>query len=350
MVTIKDVAKRAGVSTATVSHVINQTRAVLPETRDQVMEAVEALNYRPNAVARGLMTNNTMTIGVVIADVVSPFFAMLLRDLERLLSERGYNLFVCNTYEEEEREVYNLQLLLDKRVDGVIITPTGQDQDIYAEFNHRGIPMVFIDRKPRNVEGSFVGVDNYRASFEVTKYLIELGHRRIGMVSLAPETSAVSARIAGYHAALEQSGIGLDLTLSSSSNFQIDIAIEAVTNLLMLPNRPTAIIAASHVATLGALHALHALDLYYPRDVSLVCFDNSRWTAVMRPALTVVTKPISEMAALAVETLLDALRQVEQQRKRYEPVGNLAVAEHFMESIFTIRDSCARLTDSAESV
>lgn len=346
MATIKDVAKRAGVSTATVSHVINGTRTVLPDTRQAVLDAIEALNYRPSAVARGLTTNSTKTIGVVIADVTSPFFANLLHNIEDLLSQWGYNLFVCNTHEQVDREAYNLELLLDKRVDGVIITPTGHPQPIYEHFNKQKVPMVFIDRKPPGVDGSFVGVDNHRGSYQATQYLIELGHRRIGMVSLVPETSAVKARIAGYTDALKSAGLPVDPALITSSNFQVSVAAQAVCDLLELTDPPTAIIAGSHVSTLGALQALLSLGLEYPRDISLVCFDNSRWTGLVRPRLTVVTKPIAEIAQQAVEILLAAMTQAEQKRKKHEPIGEFEKIEHLMDSHFLVRESCLRLENA----
>jgi len=340
MATIKDVARRAGVSTATVSHVINSTRVVSPATREQVLAAIDELNYRPSAVARGLTTNSTKTIGVVISDIMSPFFASLLHELESLLSKQNYNLFVCNTYEEVEREAHNLELLLDKRVDGVIITPTGHNQPVYSYFNQLGIPLVFIDRKPNNVVGSFVGVDNYRASYEVVNYLLSLGHRRIGLVSLVPQTSAVVARLTGYREALTGFGLDFDASLMKSSDFQIKNAVAAAQELLTLSERPSAIIASSHVATLGTLQALLSLDMRYPDDVSLVCFDNSRWTNLIQPALTVVTKPIQEMALIAVDTMLDALDHAEKQRKSYEELEKFATTDILMESTLIVRESC----------
>lgn len=344
MVTIKDVAKRAGVSTATVSHVINGTRRVMPETRDLVLSVIEALHYRPSAIARGLTTSRSKSVGVVIADVSSPFFAMLLYELERLLSKQGYNIFVCNTYEEADREAFNLEQLLDKRVDGVIITPTGLPQPIYSEFARRQTPIVFIDRKPQHVEGSFVGVDNYHASYEVTRYLLGLGHERIGLISLIPETSAVAARIAGYHAALDEAGLTADPALITSSTFQIDTAETAVRSMMTRPDRPTALIAGSHVATLGTLQALMELNLHYPRDVSLVCFDNSRWTGLMRPGLTVMTKPIAEMARVAVETMLTSFAHAELVRKSDTTIGPIEDNERLMDPVFIVRQSCQQVS------
>jgi LacI family transcriptional regulator len=343
MATIRDVAKQAGVSTATVSHVLNGTRIVLPETRQAVLTAIEDLNYRPSAVARGLTTNSTRTVGVVIANVISPFFAFLLRDIEDLLSVEGYNLLVCNTYEEPAREARNLEDLLDRRVDGVILTPTGYDQPIYAQYNALHIPMVFIDRNPPNVHGSFIGTDNFKAAYETTRYLIELGHRRIALLSLTPETSAVSARIAGYQRALEEAGIPLDRQLVKASTFDVDYASSVTRHLLELKPRPTALIAGSHPATIGALDALRKLDLYYPDDISLVGFDNSEWTGVIRPSLTVVTKPILTIAQAAVETLLKNMSHIERQKKNHLPVEYAPPGEILLEAQLIVRESCRQI-------
>ncbi len=339
MATIRDVAKRAGVSVATVSHVVNGTRVVLPQTRAMVLSAIEDLNYRPSAVARGLTTNSTRTIGVVIADVSSPFFAFLLRNVEDLLTNANYNLLVCNTYEQPEREARNLELLLDKRVDGVLLTPTGLAQSIYEEFNARRVPMVFIDRRPPDVAGSFVGTDNRQAAYDITRYLLELGHTRIALISLTMQTSAVTARSEGYFQALRDSGIPPEPELVVATDQDRETACTVTKALLRLPNPPTALIAGSHAATLGALKALSELGLRYPDDVSLVCFENSRWTDVIQPALTVVTKPIETLARAAVDMLLDAIAEVEMRRKRYEPVNSLPESEALFQAQFIVRES-----------
>ena len=343
MATIRDVAKRAGVSVATVSHVVNSTRAVLPQTRDAVLTAIDDLSYRPSAVARGLTTNTTRTVGVVIADVTSPFFAFLLRKIEDLLAADNYNLLVCNTYEEPEREARNLELLLNKRVDGILLTPTGLPQPMYAEFNKRQIPLVFVDRRPPDVLGSFVGTDNHQAAYDATRTLLDLGHRRIALISLITETSAVTARIKGYLRALQETGHNSSPELMVATNFDREAASDVVKQLLTLPDPPTALIAGSHVATLGSLMALRALGLRYPDDVSLICFDNSRWTDVINPSLTVVTKPIEALATSAVQTLLSNLAEVEQARKNHQQLHELPATELFLESELVLRESCSSL-------
>lgn len=344
--TIRDVAKRAGVSVATVSHVLNGTRAVMPQTRSAVMTAIDDLSYRPSAVARGLTTNTTRTIGVVIADVTSPFFALLLRQVEDLFAVANYNLLVCNTYEEPEREARNLELLLDKRVDAVLLTPTGLPQPIYAEFNARQTPLVFVDRRPPDVRGSFVGTDNHQAAYDATRHLAELGHRRIALVSLTLETSAVTARMAGYQRALRDAGLDEVPELMVATDFDRESASDVIKQLLRQPDPPTAIIAGSHAATLGSLMALRELDLRYPDDVSLICFDNSRWTDAVTPSLTVVTKPIHTLATAAVETLLSNLAEIEQARKSHQTLDELPATELFLESQLVLRESCRSLADA----
>jgi LacI family transcriptional regulator len=340
MTTIRDVARLAGVSTATVSHVLNDTRVVLPETRQLVLDAIEQLNYRPSGLARSLTTNTTHSIGVVIADVTSPFFAQLLYTIEDLLLTRNYNLFLSHTYEELEREAKTLEHLIDRRVDGVILTPTGLPQAAFATCERLNIPVVFIDRKPPQARGSFVGTDNNTAAYEATRYLIELGHQRIGLITLLPETSAVTARLHGYQRALAEYNIPFDSALITATKADMAHASEQVTRLLSQPQRPTAIIAGNHIATMGTLQALQTLNLAYPDDVSLVCFDNSPWTALIRPSLTVVRKPITALAGEAVSILLQAIRQIEQQRRRQASVELPPTTERLLDTELVIRESC----------
>lgn len=315
MPTIRDVAKRAGVSTATVSHVINKTRHVEPLTRQLVVDAIDALNYRPSAVARGLTTSSTQTIGVVIADVTSPFFAFLLRAIEDLIFAHRYNLYVCSTHEDPAREAHYLELLSDKRVDGILMTPTGIAQPIYAQLHEQQVPLVFIDRQPPDAPGAFVGTDNRLAAYRATQHLINLGHRRIALTTLLPETSNVQARTQGYQQALQAANISPDDALLAPTPFDLAAATRIMQSLLASAERPSALITASHISTLGALRAMQALGLRYPDDVSLVCFDNSRWTDLVQPQLTVVRKPIQALAQAAVDTVLSAIAAYAEHRR-----------------------------------
>lgn len=344
MATIKDVAQLAGVSTATVSHVLNGTRVVLPETRQLVLNAINQLNYRPSGLARSLTTSSTRSIGVVIADVTSPFFAHLLHKIEDMLAAQDYNIILCNTYEELDREARNLEHLIDRRVDGIIITPTGLPQPAYETFSQLNTPIVFIDRKPPHVRGSFVGTDNDSAAYEATTHLIDLGHKRIGLISLLPETSAVAARLDGYQRALAENGIPFDPSMIQATRNDPQHASEQVKRLLSQRQRPTAIIAGNHIATMGTLQALMELGMSYPNDVSLICFDNSRWTSLIQPALTVVRKPISALAEQAVNILLQEITQVEQQRRQHETIILPPSNDLLLNTELVIRESCRRLS------
>jgi LacI family transcriptional regulator len=340
MATIRDVARLAGVSTATVSHVINDTRVVLPETRQLVLDAISQLNYRPSSLARSLTTNTTRSIGVVIADVTSPFFAQLLYKIEDMLLAGNYDLFLSHTYEETEREARTLENLINRRVDGVILTPTGLPQTAFATFEQLNIPTVFIDRQPPNARGSFVGTDNNSAAHEAASHLIELGHRRIGLVTLLPETSAVTARLHGYRRALAEHNIPFDEALVTATRVDAVHACEQVRQLLSQPQPPTAIIAGNHIATMGTLQAFQELELSYPEDVSLICFDNSPWTALIKPALTVVRKPITALAEQAVNILLQEIKQIEQQRRRQEIIELPPTSQLLLDTELIIRESC----------
>ena len=183
MATIQDVARKAGVSTATVSHVLNQTRNVLPDTRRSVEKAIRDLNYRPSAVARGLQTNITHTVGVLVADITSYFFAQIVRELETAFEPQHYNLMVCNTDEQPERERRYLEMLYDKRVDAVIMVPTGIKQPIVQQFVEDHVPIVSMHRRPGTPCGPTVLSDDVAAGYAATEHLIELGHTRIGVLA-----------------------------------------------------------------------------------------------------------------------------------------------------------------------
>lgn len=340
MANIKDVARRAGVSTATVSHVINGTRVVLPETKQLVLKAIEELNYHPSALARGLTTNKTKTIGVMIADVTSPFFASLLRYVEAKLTAAGYNLFVCNTYEQPSKEHDNLALLLEKRVDGIILTPTGASQTMYEQLNAHHIPLVFVDRKPPDAIGAFVGTDNVKGTYEATKYLRSLGHEYIALISMKQETTPVLGRVSGYQQAAVDLNIPADKQMVVYVEYDVEAACEATCRLLAQSPATTAIIAGNHIITLGVLKALRKQGLQYPQDISLICFDNSRWTEVVNPSLTVVVKPLEELATTAVKTLMENIKAVDQNSSKQNRKVDLLTAERLLETELIIRESC----------
>lgn len=346
MATIQEVARLAGVSTASVSHVLNGTRFVSPVTRAAIEAAIAKLDYQPSAVARGLSTRQTRAIGVVIADVTAPFFARLLRAVEDLLTTAGYSTVVMNTYEDATREARALDALRQRRVDGIVITPTGAPQEAYSGLTADGCPLVFVERMPPGAHGALAAIDNYAAAAECVAYLDELGHSRVSLLALDDATTAVSARTEGFEHARHKLGLDLDPRLLVPIGHSYEAAREAVEELLAMDQPPTAIIAGNHGASVGALRAIRQAGLRIPEDVSVIVFDNSPWTEVTAPPLTAVTKPIDELAQWSVAQLLGSIPAG---RRRHESSGGgrtvqePSTASALLPAKFNRRGSCAAL-------
>ncbi len=353
-VSIKDVADRAGVSTATVSHVINGTRFVREETRSKVEAAIEALNYQPNAIARGLATSSTQTIGLVISDIANPFFTAVARGVEDVLNQHGYHTIFCNTDEAPDREDEYLRLLSARQIDGLIIAPTGTASGRLTRMAEANIPIVLLDRSTPNLDAPLVCVDNVGGAYTATKYLLELGHRRIGLLMGMENISTQRDRFLGYVQGLQEAGLAVDdsLVIHADPRFHKNIvrsdrastpdfftnnqmtpaAFYALQNILSLPHRPTAIFVANNQMTLGTLHALKQHNLCCPQDISVISFDDHDWAPLFSPPLTVVRQPTYELGQMAANLLLKLIVKKEAPRLSPLPVGLI------------IRQSCRRLS------
>ncbi len=340
MVTIREVAKLAGVSTATVSHVLNDSRWVTPQTRRRVLDAVERLNYHPSDIARSLSTNITHSVGVLVADITNPFFAAIVRATEDRLSAQRYNLIVCNTDESADKERRYLELLLTRRVDGLLIAPAGTGQPFYRELISQNIPLVFIDRRPADNLGPVICADNFDAGHRVTRYLIDAGHRRIAILARHPTLSTVVDRISGYRHALQEQGLPRDESLVAITESTTEAAAHSARDLMLLPERPTAFIATNLHMTLGVLDALQRQRLACPDDVSVICFDDHPWAALFTPPLTVIRQPIAEMCEAAVQTLLRAIEMRRGRGATPAPLGPSALPDVVLKTTLIERASC----------
>jgi len=349
-VRIKDVAERAGVSTATVSHVINETRFVREETRQKVLAAIEALNYQPSAIARSLATNSTQAVGLVISDIANPFFTAVARGVQDAIHQQGYHTIFCNTDEDPAREDEYLRLLSARQIDGLIIAPSGVRSERLRHLADAGIPIILLDRETPDIEAPLVGVDNEGGAYQATRYLIELGHRRIAVLVGIETISTLVKRFDGYKRALQEAGIPLDDTLVVRAdprfysnqthppvppppmyltNKQMTpTAFHAFQRLLDLPNRPSAVFVTNNEMTIGVLHALKERGLRCPDDISLVSFDDHAWAPIFSPALTVVRQPTYQLGQLAAALLMKMLNQ-----EAIDPPSPLPVE-------FIIRESC----------
>lgn len=316
MATIQDVARRAGVSTATVSHVLNSTRNVLPETRLAVEDAIRELSYRPSAVARGLQTNITRVVGVLVADITSYFFAQIVRELEAAFEPQHYNLMVCNTDERPERESRYLEMLYDQRVDGVIMVPTGIEQPIVQQFVESKVPMVSMHRRPGTPCGPAVLNDDVAAAYAATEYLIKLGHRRIGVMARGYHLSPVIQRVQGYMQALRAHWIPIDQRIieivhaeHATEDQSTDKMMRAAKRLFSLKPSVTAVIAMSLTSSLSLLKGMREIQVSYPDQVSVIGIGDAPWMDVLPVPLTVMALPVAEMCQAAAQLTLDGIGQ-----------------------------------------
>jgi LacI family transcriptional regulator len=307
-VTIIDVAKRAGVSKSTVSHVINNTRFVEPETRQRVMRVIDELDFHPSSVARSLTTNHTNTIGYIVSDVSNNFFSDILRGIEDRMRQYNYSFIVCNTEEILEFEDNYLDLLLSKRVDGIIAAATSQRWEALSKATIQQTPVVFVDRAYEGMEGPYVGVNNRQGAWMGVSHLIACGHRKIGILAGFQRLSTMRERLGGFR----QAFVDHQLPISEEWIIQSELSIEggqaAATQLLSQTNRPTALFSSNNLLTLGALKAIQELDLCCPDDIAILGFDDHPWAEVACPPLSVVRQPARAVGQKAAEILLQLMR------------------------------------------
>lgn len=313
MATIYDVAKHAGVSSATVSHVINNSRFVSDETRHKVLEAIKALRYRRDRVARSLRRSETGTIGLMISDITNPYFSDLVRGVEDSVYSRGgnFNLVLCNTDEDAKKEKLYLDVLLEKRVDGLIIAPAGGNHGYFRELVENRLPIVFVDRYLPEVEADAVVIDNLDASKRLVSHLIALGHREIAILRATLNATSIDDRVEGYRLALHEAGIPLDPNLIVRSHSDIAHAYKISLGILHARNRPKAVFTTNNFMTLGLMRAVTETGLRCPEDVAIAGVDDFPWAAAFRPRLTVAAQPSYAIGQEAVALLFDRMAKAD---------------------------------------
>jgi LacI family transcriptional regulator len=310
--TIPDVARAAGVSRSTAARVLGGYGYTSGSARARVVEAAERLGYRPNQVARSMVTGRTLTIGVVVADLENLFFAQATRAISDAAKAAGFNVILANTDEDVEAEREAVRVFLDKRVDGLIVAaaPTN-DVSHLARARASGCPLVLLDRRVPALGTDTLVVDNFRAAHEAVALLVRAGHRRIALASNAPRhtdrrplISSVAERIAGYRAALSEAGISYKDDFLLLGGWSTGTQARDLSTWRSSSGCPTAVLATDSIVALGVIRALTTAGLEIPRHVSLISFDNPDWTAAISPALTVMSQPVRELGRQASETLI----------------------------------------------
>lgn len=309
MATIKDVAKLAGVSTTTVSHVINQTRFVAEETRQTVWNAVQTLNYSPSAVARSLKVNTTKSIGMIITTSEAPYFAEIVLAVEEHCYRQGYSLFLCNTQNDPEKIQNHLDMLIKKRVDGVLVMCSEYTDSSRTLLNRANIPMVVMDWGNTDNSKSDVILDNsFEGGYLATQYLIENGHTQIGVIAGNLEKTTAKQRFEGFVKAMKEANLAIRSDWIFEGDFEPESGFEQMNNLLRLAQHPTALFCFSDTIALGAISALSEKGLRVPEDMSIIGYDNIHASRFYSPPLTTIHQSKSRLGVKALNLLLERIK------------------------------------------
>jgi DNA-binding LacI/PurR family transcriptional regulator len=317
--TIYDVARLAGVSTATVSRALNGTGQLAPATRAAIDAAVEQLDYRPNTIARSLVMKSTQTIALLLPDITNPFYAELVSGIQERALKEGHTMLLCTTEGNPEREEEYLSLLRAKQIDGALVDGLVLPPDRIARFVRDGFPIVCLDRDVNSAAVPLVQVDNRLGAQLATEHLIALGHRRIAHVAGPPELRISDERAAGYRDAHERHRIPVDSALTAVGSFTAEGGYDAVQHLV--GESFSAVFAANDLSALGVISALSERGWHVPHEVSVVGFDDLRLASFASPPLTTVHQPAREIAERATQILLDLTngKRVQKRRHLLEP-------------------------------
>jgi len=304
-VTIKDVAADAGVSTATVSHVINKTRYVSGEVTDRVYESIARLKYYPNLLVSGLRSKKSKTIGIVIPNITNETFAALTERVQRTFFMLDYNIILCDTAYDQVLEDRAIETLIMKQADAVVIVPVDGYTKKMQELQELGIPLILIDRSFAGIAVDTIAVDNYEGQYEIINYLIGLGHKKIGYIARKLEQSHSRDQKRGYIDALKNSGLAYDPEwVVNAGGHGFNSGVEAVKELVRRKPEITAIAAYYDVIAFGAIRGLIDMGYSVPGDYSVVGYDGMRFTEVTVPRLTTVLVPVD----LIAEKICDLVR------------------------------------------
>src|ERR1700722_886780 len=301
---IYDVAREAGVSVFTVSAVVNKKSHVGKKLLERVEAAIQKLNYRPNLIARSLAKQRTHTIGMIVPDIANPFFPMVVRGAEDAAQKHGYNLLLCNSDDNLDKEEKAVELLLSKRVDGILLTKAADDfrPELRQMIGEVNIPFVLVMRTYPKLTADAVISDDYQGAYDAVCHLARAGRRRIGLISGPLKISNAKARWEGFHDALKAKGLPYEKELILEGDYRIESGYRA--GHALLSHRPDGIYVANHLMAVGLLKAAEEMGLRCPEDFGLVSFDDYPWLGIFRPRLTTVELPKRQLGSEAAELLI----------------------------------------------
>lgn len=338
MATMKQVAERAGVSTSTVSHVINNTRKVSADVRERVLSIIAETRYIPSAVARSLKNDRTSTIGMMVPNSSNPYFAELIQGIEDAAFKLSYNIILCNAYDDPRKQAAYLRVLLEKRIDGLILVASGADEALADLLSTASVPMVLVDREVPGVEADFIESNHEEGGYLATRYLVELGHRRIACVSGPEHLQPSRDRVAGYRQALQEAHIAFDPALLVYSDFTSEGGFNAFGDLLKLPTPPSAIFASNDLMAIGGICAAAEAKVNVPQELSVIGYDDIALASYSTPRLTTMSQPKYAMGEMITRLLLARIAG-----------GHLPLRRELLQTTLVERQSTARLRNPASS-
>ena len=306
--TLKDIAKDAGFSVTITSRALGNYGSVSPATRQVVLASAKKLGYKPNIIARSLRSGITKAIGIMVNSVTDSFWMTLFKGIEETLIKEGYQVFLCDGEDgDPEKERLNLEMLIERNVDGVILSPSVGTHEFLIELSQGGLPIVLIDTRITGHSGYSVTIENRVGAEKAVNHLVELGHRDIAIVHGGHFGATSEERLGGYLSTLKQHGIKVRRDLIRTGNYRQDVAKKAVDELLSLSSPPTAVFVCNESMTAGALQSLKEKRRRIPEDISIVGWDSPEWAGFMSPGLTVVDPGSRRMGVIASEMLLEQI-------------------------------------------
>jgi LacI family transcriptional regulator len=305
---MRDVANKAGLSVSTVSHVVNNTRAVSEESRQRVLQAMDELGYKPNVLARSLRRQESNTIGMIVPDSANPFFAEMARGIEDASFSQNYSVILCNSEGDLDKQLVYTNVLIGNQVAGILFVAAGVSTELVKDLRCRLVPVVVVDREVPGVDVDTVLTNHSQGGRLATQHLVDLGHRRIACISGGSELTPSAERLTGYCEVLESNDLPYDDSLVIRGDFQYESGYEATQQLMNLDSPPSAVFACNDLMAVGCMSAATELGLPVPEALSVVGFDDVRLASYTNPPLTTICQPKHEIGVMAIEMLLDRMR------------------------------------------
>ncbi|ASK62933.1 catabolite control protein A [Virgibacillus phasianinus] len=315
-ITIYDVAREANVSMATVSRVVNGNPNVKPTTRKKVLATIESLGYRPNAVARGLASKKTTTVGAIIPDISSIFFAELARGIEDIATMYKYNIILSNSDQNKDKELQLINTMYEKQVDGILFMGGTITEEHVEQFKSSSVPVVLAATYDETGTIPSVNIDYEQAAYEATKFLLDKGNKTVAFIAAEDDTTINQQKYAGYQRALQESSVSLNDAYVVKGDFTYGSGLEAVDELFALETKPTAIFVSSDEMALGVIHGAQDKGIKVPEDLEVFGFDNTRLASMVRPTLSTIVQPMYDIGAVAMRLLTKYMNKEEISEKK----------------------------------